>query len=167
MVIVMEQYVLIGKIVGTHGIKGEIRIISDNEIKQQVFVPNFKIYIGTEKKEMIICSYRHHKIYDMVCLKGLNNINDVLDYKGKLVYVKREDLEIKDYLFTDLINLEIIDEKQKSLGQVKDIIKNKNNILLEIEGQKHFYIPNQPEFIKKVDLENKKIYVSNVGGLMI
>ena len=65
----------IGKYVNTHGIKGEIRILSNFSRKDLVFMPNKKIYI--KDKEFIIDKYRHHKEFDMVTLKGINNINDM------------------------------------------------------------------------------------------
>ena len=56
------KYVLIGKIVNTHGLKGEVRILSEFRYKDRVFVPGMKIYIGKDKQEEEIVSYRHHKI---------------------------------------------------------------------------------------------------------
>ena len=79
----MNDYILIGKIVNTHGIKGEIRIISDFELKEKVFKPNTTIYIGQEKEEAKIVSYRQHKMFDMVLLENKNDIDEVLKYKEK------------------------------------------------------------------------------------
>ena len=162
----MNDYIYIGKIVGTHGIKGEIRILSDSEIKNQVFVPNFKVYFGNDKNEFTITSYRHHKNYEMITMAGYNNINDVLQFKNQNVYVKRSDLQIEDYLLDDLIGLDIIDN-DNVIGKVEDVVKNGNNILLKIDGEHSFYIPKVDEYIIKVDIEDKKIYVKNIGGLII
>ena len=117
------DYVYIGDIVNTHGIKGELRIISDFKYKNQVFTPHFNIYIGKNKKEFTIDSYRVHKNFDMVCLNGLNDINDALMYKGESVYVKRSDLNIDTYLDEELIGMSVLDE-DKILGHVKDLIKS-------------------------------------------
>ena len=68
--------VYIGKVVNTHGIKGEIRILSDFPYKDKVFLIDNEIIIGNNK--YIIKSYRVHKGYDMVTLDGYNDINDVL-----------------------------------------------------------------------------------------
>ena len=76
------EYIYIGDIVNTHGIKGEVRIISDFKFKDQVFKKGIKVYVGRFKDELIINSYRTHKIYDMVTFEGINNINDVIIYKG-------------------------------------------------------------------------------------
>lgn len=162
----MDEFVYVGKIVGTHGIKGEIRILSDCEVKKQIFTPNFNIYIGPNKQMHTIKSYRHHKNFEMICIDDYTNINDVLYLKNALVYAKRSDLKIDNYLMNDLINLNVI-FKEENIGKVQDILKNSGNNLLEIQGEKHFYIPVCDEYIKKVDLKNKQIIVQDIEGLML
>lgn len=162
----MSSYVLIGKIVGTHGIKGEIKILSDIEIKEQIFNKGFTLYFGDAKTPEKIITYRHHKNYEMVTLENYNNINEVLKYNKQKVYVKREDLIIDNYLLNDLLNYNVI-ENDKCLGKVINIIHNSSNILLEIDGNNHFYIPHVNEYIIKVDNIAKKIYVKNTGGLIL
>lgn len=164
----MNEFVYIGKVSNTHGIKGEIRIKSDFEKKSTVFQKGFKIYLGKNKECEIIDSYRVHKEYDMVTFKGKNNINDVIQYKQLPVYVRHEDLKLNDneYVLQDLIGFSII-EDEKILGKVIDFMYNSSNILLEIEGNKHFYIPYNKAFIKKVDVTNKIIEVINSEGLII
>ena len=68
--------VCVGKIVNTHGIKGELRIRSDFEKKEMVFKVGNKIIIDNE--EHIIRTYRYHKIFDMITIDEYTNINDVL-----------------------------------------------------------------------------------------
>ena len=58
------QYLYIGKIVNTHGIKGEIRILSKFKYKDKVLKKHFKIYIGKNKQEETINTYRKHKQFD-------------------------------------------------------------------------------------------------------
>lgn len=159
----MNELVFIGKIVNTHGIKGELRILSDFEKKEHVFKANTPIYIGKSKEKEEIETYRKHKQFDMIMLKGISNINEVLKYKGQNVYVERNVLNLKDgeYLYEDLLGMEII-ENQKVLGKIKDIVYNKSNILLYIEGEKNFYIPLNKEYIKKVDVEKR--IVETKGG---
>ena len=164
----MTKYIYLGKIVNTHGIKGELRILSNFEKKERVFKKDFPIYIGNEKQKEILSSYRPHKEFDMVTLEGYTNINEVLKYKGKKVYIKKEDLHLneEEYLFEELLGLNVFELEEK-LGIVKNIVYNKNNILLYIEGPKNFYIPLHLEFIKKVNLKEEKIEVENAKGLML
>ena len=64
------EYLYIGKLVNTHGLKGEVRVLSDFRHIDKVFVPNFKFYIGKEKKEYVVESYRKHKNFNMFVFKG-------------------------------------------------------------------------------------------------
>ena len=92
----MDDFIYVGKIVNTHGLKGEIRILSDFEYKEKVFVPGMTIYIGRKKEKEEIVTYRHHKNFEMITMKGYTDINEVLRYKGLYVYVLREDLSLKE-----------------------------------------------------------------------
>ena len=164
----MNDYILIGKIVNTHGIKGELRILSDFEYKEKVFKVGTLIYIGKNKDEKNITSYRHHKVFEMITIDNINDINTVLKYKGELVYIKKEILELKsdEYLLSDLIGCEII-EKDKNYGQVEEIVKNNTQILLFVVGKKNFYIPKVKKYINKVDIVNKKIYTNEIEELLL
>ena len=163
-----KEYVYIGKIVNTHGIKGELRILSNFEKKERVFLTKMNLWIGKEKQKETINTYRKHKEFDMVTLEGYTNINEVLKWKGQPVYVKREELHLKEdeYLLNDLIGLEIY-EKEEKIGKGKEIVYNKANILLYVEAEKNFYIPIKGNFIKKVDKKQNKIEVENVKGLIV
>lgn len=157
------EYIYIGKIVNTHGIKGEVRILSRFDYKEKVFVPNTLIYIGEEKIEEKIVSYRKHKSFDMVLLEGINDINDVLKYKGKNVYISSSSLKLSDneILDEDLIGFTALYE-DKEIGIVNDIMDYGNKVLKINES----LIPYNENFILKLDKENKKIYLKNVEGLI-
>lgn len=157
--------VYVGKIVNTHGIKGELRIRSDFEKKDLVFKVGGRIII--DKEEHIIRSYRVHKVFDMITIDELDNINDVLCYVGKNVYVSRDSLKLskKDYLLSDLIGLNVV-FNDKVYGIVKDY-SNDLNPLLQIEYDTNYFIPINSNYIIDVDLENKKIIVDDILGLII
>lgn len=159
------NYVYIGEIVNTHGIKGEVRIISDFKYKKEVFKKDFNLYIGDDKTKLVINTYRIHKNYDMVTFIGINDINDVLDYKGKKVYINRDEIEFSGILDTDIIGLEVITDKK--IGIVKDIMKTKaHDILVVEENDSRYLIPYIKEFVDKIDLKNKKIYIKEIEGLI-
>lgn len=161
------DYICIGKIVNTHGIKGEIRILSKFKYKKQAFKINNKIYIGNKKCEEIINSYRVHKNFDMITLKNYNNINDVLKFKNNKVYINRDSLNIDGYLDEDLIGLDCY-IKNECIGKIKEIEYIKNNSILIIvdDNNKQIYIPNNKEFIESIDVFNKKVYIKYIEGLI-
>lgn len=159
------KFIKVGKIVNTHGIKGELRIISDFRYKDKVFVKNMKLYVGKNKKEFIINSYRFHKIYDMVTFIGFNNINDVEYLKGDFVFINEEDLKLDDgeILTEKLIDFDVFIGDNK-VGKVTEILDTPANEVIRIN--KDILIPYVKEFIKEVDINNNTIYVNDIGGLI-
>lgn len=161
------KYVLVGKLVNTHGLKGEVRILSEFKYKDRVFLPGMKIYIGRDKVCEEIVSYRHHKIFEMIMMKGYNDINQVLKYKGEYVFVNKEDIKLNpgEYLDEDIIGLIVIVDK-KVMGVVKRIEKhNRNEILVVKSVDKNYLIPYNFDIIENVDLEKKEMSVKNIQGL--
>ena len=155
------KFINIGKIVNTHGIKGELRILSDFKYKDKVFKKDFKFYIGKDKEELIVNSYRHHKIFDMVTFNDLNDINLVLKYKGKEVYINEEDLDLDGEIYIDnLIGYKVL-VGDKDIGVVTDVMHMKANDVLRVND---ILIPYVKEFIIKI--EDNTIYVKDVGGLI-
>ncbi len=163
------KYILIGKIVNTHGIKGELRLLSNFKYKDKVFLENRRIYIGDEKQEEVIVTYRKHKMFDMITLKGYDNINQVLKYINKEVYVKKNDIELtdKEFLDEDLINLRVIFNNQ-DVGHVVAIrqINPKNKVIEAMINDKLTMIPYHDDFINKVDIKNNIIELNLIEGMI-
>ena len=90
------EYVYVGRIITTHGIKGEIKIRSNFKYKDKVFVVGNTLYIGKNYEERKILSYRVHKDYDMVMLDGLDDIDKVIHYKNLLVFVSKDQLKLSN-----------------------------------------------------------------------
>ena len=155
----------IGKIVNTHGIKGELRLLSKFPYKEKIFIPGMIIYIDKNKEEII--TYRKHKTFDMITLKGYTNINEVLKYKGKYAYVNKEDIALdKDkYLDEEIIGLTIIYENEEK-GIIKNIERyDKTTLLVVKNDDKEHLIPYNENIIEKIDINNKKIYIKDIKGL--
>lgn len=163
----MEEFIYVGKIVNTHGIKGEVRILSDFEKKDKVFIKGMSIYIGRKKEKEVIASYRHHKNFEMITMEGYTDINQILRYKGLFVYIKKEDIKLEDgeYFETDLIGLTVlVDDNEK--GIITDIRDSGHNKFLVIKTEsKEVYIPYQKEFIDNIDFNNKRIIIKPIKGM--
>ena len=162
------DYICIGKIVNTHGLKGEVRIISNFMYKDKVFLKNMNIYIGKDKCLESISSYRPHKQYDMICIEGYNNINDVLKYKGSLVYVNRDDIKLDDgcYLDQDLIGLNVI-IGGKVVGVIKRIDNGVKQSLFVVRTAKgDCLIPYVSDIIEEINFKKGFIRIKNIKGLI-
>ena len=163
----MDEFIYVGKIVNTHGLKGEVRILSDFEKKDKVFVPGMTIYIGRKKEKEIINSYRHHKVFEMITMKGYSDINEIIRYKGLYVYVKKEDLNLteKEYLESDLIDLDVLVD-DKVIGKITDVRDSGNNKFLVIKtDDKEVFVPLQNEFVSDVNLKEKLVVIKPIKGM--
>lgn len=157
------ELIFIGDVVNTHGLKGEIRILSDFKFKESVFKKGMLFYINNS--ELKVNSYRTHKNYDMVTFEDLNSIEDVLIYKGESVYVSRDDLVYDGYLDEDLIGMDVYNEN-KLMGKIINIMKTDAHDILVIQNGKKHMVPNIPEFVTKVDIENNKMEIKYIKGLV-
>lgn len=160
------NYIYIGDIVNTHGIKGEVKILSHFKYKSNVFIKGTPIYIGKNKEKQVINSYRKHKIFDMITLLGFDDINEVLRFKGEPVYIDKNEVKIDGILNEELINMDVYNE-DSFIGKVTDILNNGlyDILVIEKENNKNL-VPNINEFIKNIDIENKKIQINMIEGLI-
>ena len=154
------KYVYVGKIVNTHALKGEVRLLSNFEYKDRIFKPGIKLYMGQFKTEEIIETYRPHKQFDMVKFVNINTIQDVLKYKGDAVYVNEEVLNLSDseILDDEFTTMEIY-VSDKLIGKVEEYRNDNGNKMLKVNDK---YIPYNKDFITKIDKVNKKIYMHNI-----
>lgn len=161
------KYILIGKLVNTHGLKGEVRILSDFKYKSKVFIPNMKIYIGKNKQEETISTYRHHKIFEMITMNNYHDINEVLKYKGEYVFVNKDDIILNEneYLDEDIIGLSAYLDNTL-VGKVVKIEKFSTNELLVVKNnEKDYLIPYNFDIIN-INLSEKRIDIKNIAGLI-
>ena len=161
-------YIYIGKIVNTHGLKGEVRILSNFRYKDTVFVKGMNIYIGKDRNKEIISSYRPHKQFDMICIKGINNINDVLKYKGLNVYINKDDVKLEDncYFDEDLIGLKVI-YRGMEVGKIKKIEYGYKQAMFVVKSEKKdCLIPYVGDIIEKINLNEGYIAFKDIKGLI-
>src|SRR5574344_80470 len=163
----MNDYLLVGYICSTHGIKGELKIKSNIDHKELIFKPGNKLYMGNNYLPETITTYRVHKGYDMVTFNNYQNINEVLKYLKSNVYYKRSELNLinDDYMLEDLINFNVIDNA-KIVGKVTNFVYNNLNTLLVITSKKDFYVPIHSNYIKKIDLKKKEIITDKIEDFM-
>lgn len=152
--------IFIGKIISTHGIKGEIKIISDFQFKDKVFKVGNKLYIND--LEYVIRSYRRHKNFDMVTLNDYNDINEVLNLLKSKVYFKEEDLNLNnnEVLDSDLVNYKVISTNKK-IGKVNEVFfASPTNKIVRVYFDKEYLIPFNSPMLISIDKNKKEILVN-------
>ena len=154
------NYICVGRIVNTHALKGEVRIISNFEFKEKVFKKGFKLYIGQFKNEEEIETYRVHKQFDMVKFAGIDYINDVIKYKGMDVYVLKSDLNLEDdeILESDFYGMKVY-SNSKEVGIISQYRNDNGNKMIRINDK---FIPYNKDFITKIDKKNNIIYMHDI-----
>ena len=154
------NYVNIGKIVNTHALKGEVRIISNFEYKQRVFKKGFNLYIGQNKNKEVIETYRVHKQFDMVKFEGIDYINDVIKYKGMSVYILDSDLSLNDseLLESDFSHMKVY-SNGKEVGIITEYRNDNGNKMIRVNNK---FIPYNNDFIEKIDKKNSIIYMHDI-----
>lgn len=151
----------IGKIVNTHGIKGELRIKDNLTTKQKEEIFKIGSNLIIDDKTYKITSYRVHKNYDMVTFDGFTNINEVLFLKGKKVYKSKEEINLKDedILDSELITYKVITTDNLE-GNIIDIEETGNNykILRLLIDNREILVPYHKDFVK-IDSNKKEVIV--------
>ncbi len=168
----MKNYYVIGTIVSTHALKGEVKIYSTTDFKEERYKVGNILYIekGNQMFEVKVKSYRVHKDFELVSFENYNNINDVLELIKCKVYVHESqlhDLESDEYYYHELIDSFVYNENNL-IGKVIDVVNyGASDILIIKSAQgKEIMIPFVDEFIKEIDSENKTIKIEIIEGLL-
>lgn len=170
----MNKYVSVGKIVNFHGIKGEAKVgYSKNQ--QDFFTSLDTVYLKDKDnyKSLHILSAKPLKNMMIVKFEGIDSINDILDLKGKLLFVEesviRENLNEDEFLIDELVGLEVFDnENGQKLGFVIGVSNNGASDLISIKtnSKKISLVPFVKAIVPIVDIKNKKIMINNIEGLL-
>lgn len=161
----------VGKIVGKHGLKGELKIRSNSDFSEERFKNGNSLLIRYqgEDLEFVIVSSRIHKGNYLVALKDNQDINLVEKYVGSFVYgfKDKELLNDDEYFYDDLIGLQVKSVEGNLIGKVISIYNNSRHDILNIDyNGKNVAIPYVDAFIKDVDLDNEIITVQLIKGLI-
>ncbi|MEG0277174.1 MAG: ribosome maturation factor RimM [Coprobacillus sp.] len=162
----MEQ-VIVGKIVNTHGLKGELKVKSSTDFIEERFEKGSHLFIEYQGHniDMEVIGYRIHKGHVLVTFKDHQDINLVEKYKGCMLYADKDDslLDDGEYYVSDLIGCEVYDQNQL-IGKVKDVQLYEHHDILVVEGDKRVLIPYVDAFIESEDIELKRIDVHLIEG---
>lgn len=169
----MSALISIGKILNFHGIKGEVKLGYTKGKEEQL--QSIRVVYAKKSNESIqltIESIRFHKGFAIVKFKELNSINEVMELKGSVIYTGKDvvsnELREDEYLASDLKGLEVFDTDGVKLGYVTGVSENGATDLLsvKIRDNSTHLVPFVKELVPFVDIENKKIVVKNIDGLI-
>lgn len=167
-----QEYFEVGQIVNTFGIKGQVKVKSfTDDLERFEELKSVLVEKGKELIEMQIEEVKYQQTVVLLKLKGIEDMNMAEKLKGCYLKIKREDarkLPNDTYFIADLIGLNVYTEDGILLGKVDDIYNNKSNDIYVIKDElgKQILLPAIKDVIKHIDIENEKITVHLLNGLI-
>lgn len=172
----MTKWLNVGKIVNTHGIHGEVRVISRTDFPEERYKKGNTLFVDVagENRQIpvIVKSHRKHKQFDLLTFEGYNNINHVEPFKGSLLKASPDQevkLEEGEFFYHDIIGCKVVTEEGEELGKVKEILSPGANDVWVVKRKEFgpdILIPYIPQVVKNVDLAEKKITIHVMDGLI-
>ncbi|MDE6568522.1 MAG: ribosome maturation factor RimM [Lachnospiraceae bacterium] len=167
----MEDKFRVGVITNTHGLRGEVKVFPTTEDPER-FRDLKEVLLDTGKDwlELEVSSVRFFKNLVIMKFKEFDSINEIEPYKGKDLYVSRENaipLEEGEYYLADIIGATVVTEDGAVFGELKDVLETGANLVYVVlhEG-KEVLLPVIPDCVKNVDVEQGKVTVHIMKGLL-
>lgn len=164
----MEQYLEIGKVVSTHGLRGELRV--DPWCDSPQFLCQFKTLYLKKGEIKLSVSSRPHKTIAIVKAKGIDTIEEAEKLRGRVLYINRSDARLApgEYFIQDLMGLDVIDiDTSKSYGKITDVLKTGANDVYQVtdEDKKDYLIPVIDDVVKEIDISGGKVLIKPLKGI--
>lgn len=168
----MESYFRIGVVTTTHGLAGEVKVYPTTEDPHRF--EELDVCYLEEKgnyRPLTISSCRYFKNLVILGFEEIQSIEEAQLLRQKDLYVDREHaipLEEGEYYLADVIGSTVTDEEGNVLGTLEDYMETAAQIVYKIrtEGGKEFLVPAVDAFIKEVDVENKKMVIHVIPGML-
>lgn len=168
----MEQFLRVGVISSTHGVRGEVKVFPTTDDPAR-FKKLKKVILDTEKghMELEISGVKFFKNQVILKFKGYDNINDIEPYKGMDLLVSRADavpLEENENFIVDLIDMTVVTDEGVTLGTLVDVLETGANdvYVVETPDKKEILLPAIRDCILDVDVEAKRMVVHVLEGLL-
>lgn len=168
----MEDLLQVGAITQTHGLRGEVKVFpTTDDAKRFKKLKEVILDTGKEKMVLEIEGVKFFKQFVILKFKGFDDINDIERYKGKNLYVTRENavkLKKDEYFIADLIGIQVYDENEAYLGVLKDVIVTGANDVYDValEDGRSLLLPAIKQCVLEVDMEQRKMKVHVLDGLL-
>jgi 16S rRNA processing protein RimM len=158
-----------GQIVGTHGVRGEVRVQPWCDSPQQ-FATFKKLYWDKEGKQPVKLRARPHKNVALALLEGVDTVEKAQVLRGKMLYVDRKDLKLPKghYLVQDLIGLTIVDaDTGETYGTLTDVSQTGANAVYHMATEKgEVLIPAIPDVVIEIDFKKDILRLRPMKGLL-
>ncbi|MFD0587855.1 ribosome maturation factor RimM [Paenibacillus sp. GCM10027627] len=172
-----EKWYTVGKIVNTHGIRGDIKVLSQTDFADERFAPGSKLRAVNEENgqsvDITVVSSREHKNMYYLKLEGYHNINDVEKYKGwilKIAESDQGDLEDGQYYYHQIIGCSVVTEDGEALGVISEVLSPGANDVWVVEGPKgkgkQVLLPVIDDVVLTVNVQDKLVTVRLMEGLI-
>ncbi|MFB7140038.1 ribosome maturation factor RimM [Gottfriedia sp. NPDC056225] len=171
----MEKYLNVGKIVNTHGIRGEVRVISRTDFPEKRYKKGNSLYLFKENEttpiKLIVTSHRVHKNFDLLTFEGYESLNSVEPLKNGILKITEDqlhDLDKNEYYYHEIIGCVVETIDGEEIGKIKEILSpGANDVwVIQRKGQKDALIPYIEQIVKEVDVTNKKVKIELMEGLL-
>ena len=169
----MEDLLKVGVITTTHGVRGEVKVFpTTDDAERFLDIEYVLLDTGKELRRLNIQNVKFFKNLAILKFEGVDNINDIEKYKGKSLFVTREnavELEENEYYIGDLIGMEVYtDDSEERFGVLKDVMETGANEVYIITSENHgeVLLPAIHECILDIDVEAKKMKVHLMEGLL-
>ncbi|WP_121639913.1 ribosome maturation factor RimM [Virgibacillus sp. Bac330] len=168
-----EKMFTVGKIINTHGIKGEVKVLRITDFDDR-FEVGKRVYVvndGHAPLQVTITSHRVHKGFDLLQFEGYENVNDIIHFKGcelKIPESDQTELNEHEYYYHEIIGCTVITETGEELGRIKEILSpGANDVwVTRKKSGKDILIPYIEEVVLDVDVKAKKVIISPMEGLL-
>ncbi|MBS4207647.1 ribosome maturation factor RimM [Bacillus sp. FJAT-50079] len=171
----MANWFNVGKIVNTHGIHGEVRVISKTDFPEERYAVGNQLMLFLQGKQepiaLTVRSYRRHKNFDLLMFEGYTNINMVESWKNSILKVSAEqlgELPSGEYYFHEIIGCDVITNDNRYIGVVKEILTpGANDVwVVKSESGKEILIPYIADVVIDISINEKKIIIEPMVGLI-
>lgn len=167
----MLEYISIGQIVNTHGIKGEVKVYPlTDDINRFDQVNHVYVEEDNELKVLHVAGVKYIKNMVIIKFIGIDDVNSAEKLRNKYIKVHRKDtvkLPKDTYLICDLIGIEVRTESGEILGKVKDVLRTGSNDVFVVKSEdREILIPGLKSVFKKIDIDNEEIIVELPEGLV-
>lgn len=168
------EYLTLGTVIDTFSLDGTLKLISKTDNGKLRYQKGNKLFLVNpktkEQKEMTVVNYRTSGQFDFVKFEEILTKEEAYEFKGWEIHVlkDRNDLDEGYYFYSDLRTCKVFDQNGNEIGFVKEVEEFPAQITLRVgrKGKEDFFVPFLKDFIISVDIENKKICINVIEGML-